>query len=110
MSGSSLRVTADTRVVWEGDLGPVALEFNGPVGLRSDNARVVFDFLVQQMSRLHSQIPMWCSGELSSGVPSRAYIRKLRAGAHRPTRSLQLRAIPVAQIRARLIRALAKIQ
>jgi hypothetical protein len=31
-------------VVWEGDLGPVALEFDGPVGLRSDNARVVFDF------------------------------------------------------------------
>lgn len=26
------------------DLGPVALEFNGPVGLRSDNAHVIFDF------------------------------------------------------------------
>ena len=45
MTGSNLTVTADGKVVWEGDLGPVALEFDGPVGLRSDNAHVVFDFL-----------------------------------------------------------------
>lgn len=44
MHGSSLSVTADSRVVWQGDLGRVALEFDGPVGLRSDNAHVVFDF------------------------------------------------------------------
>jgi hypothetical protein len=46
MSGSDLTVTADNKLVWWGDLGPVALAFSGPVGLRSDNARVVFDFLV----------------------------------------------------------------
>jgi hypothetical protein len=46
MSGSNLTVKADNVVVWEGDLGPVSLEFDGPVGLRSDNAHVVFDFLV----------------------------------------------------------------
>jgi hypothetical protein len=44
MQGSNLSVMADERVVWQGDLGPVAMEFNGPVGLRSDNARVIFDF------------------------------------------------------------------
>lgn len=44
MKGSNLSVTADSRVVWQGDLGRVALEFDGPVGLRSDNAHVVFDF------------------------------------------------------------------
>jgi len=48
MHGSNLIVKADNRVVWEGDLGPVALRFNGPVGLRSDNAHVVFDFLVSR--------------------------------------------------------------
>lgn len=48
MSGSNLTVIADGKIVWEGDLGPVALEFNGPVGLRSDNARVVFDLLVKR--------------------------------------------------------------
>ena len=46
MSGSNLTVTADAVVVWSGDLGPVALEFDGPVGMRSDNAHVVFDYLV----------------------------------------------------------------
>jgi hypothetical protein len=48
MSGSDLTVTADNKLVWWGDLGPVALAFSGPVGLRSDNARVVFDFLVSR--------------------------------------------------------------
>jgi hypothetical protein len=48
MQGSDLKVTADERVIWEGDLGPVALQFDGPVGLRSDNARVVFDFLAKK--------------------------------------------------------------
>jgi hypothetical protein len=48
MSGSNLTVMVDNSVAWEGDLGPVALEFHGPVGLRSDNAHVVFDFLVSR--------------------------------------------------------------
>jgi hypothetical protein len=48
MSGSNLTVKADNRVAWEGDLGPVAVEFDGPVGLRSDNAHVVFDFLANR--------------------------------------------------------------
>jgi hypothetical protein len=48
MSGSNLTVAADNRIVWEGDLGPVALEFDGPVGLRSDNAHVLFDFLASK--------------------------------------------------------------
>lgn len=46
MSGSDLSVTADNKLVWWGDLGPVALSLKGPVGLRSDNARLLFDFLV----------------------------------------------------------------
>jgi hypothetical protein len=46
MQRSNLTVMADEHVVWQGDLGPVAMEFNGPVGLRSDNARVIFDFAV----------------------------------------------------------------
>ena len=46
MSDSDLSVTADNKLVWWGDLGPVALTLRGPVGLRSDNARLLFDFLV----------------------------------------------------------------
>jgi hypothetical protein len=46
MSGSDLSVTADKKLVWWGDLGPSAITLRGPVGLRSDNARLLFDFLV----------------------------------------------------------------
>lgn len=46
LKGQDLTVKADGRIVWQGMLVPVVLEFQGPVGLRSDNAHVVFDFLV----------------------------------------------------------------
>lgn len=48
MSGSDLTVTADNKLIWWGDLGPVSLSLRGPVGLRSDNARLLFDFLVNR--------------------------------------------------------------
>jgi len=43
MDGSKLTVVADGKIVWQRDLGPVVLEFSGPVGLLSNNARVIFD-------------------------------------------------------------------
>src|SRR5580700_10547263 len=46
LQGQELTVKADGKIVWQGMLVPVVLEFQGPVGLRSDNAHVVFDFLV----------------------------------------------------------------
>jgi hypothetical protein len=41
LSGSWLRVYAEGSLVWEGDLGPEVLTFDGPTGFRSDNG--VFD-------------------------------------------------------------------
>jgi hypothetical protein len=46
LEGQELKVQADGKVAWGGTLVPVVLEFKGPVGIRSDNAQVVFDFLV----------------------------------------------------------------
>jgi len=46
MNGTNLDVKVDGRTVWHGDLGPEALQLDGPVGLRSDNAHVVFDYYV----------------------------------------------------------------
>jgi hypothetical protein len=43
--GQELAVKADGAVVWQGTLVPEVLSFTGPVGLRSDNAGVIFDFL-----------------------------------------------------------------
>ena len=36
----ALRVSLDGKAVWAGRLGPSALAFDGPVGLRSDNVRL----------------------------------------------------------------------
>jgi hypothetical protein len=46
LEGEELTVKADGSVVWQGMLVPVVLQFKGPVGIRSDNAHVLFDFLV----------------------------------------------------------------
>lgn len=40
LDGAELRVLIDGRPVWEGELGPEALAADGPVGIRSDNARL----------------------------------------------------------------------
>ena len=40
MNGAEMRVFADKSLVWEGSVGPDALAFDGPVGIRSDNARL----------------------------------------------------------------------
>lgn len=42
LEGERLEVLVDGRSVWKGDLGPESLTFDGPVGLRTDNARVSF--------------------------------------------------------------------
>src|SRR5271166_5820237 len=46
LEGQELTARADGQIVWQGTLVPVVLDFNGPVGLRSDNANVVFDYVV----------------------------------------------------------------
>jgi hypothetical protein len=43
MQGAEMRVFADKSLVWEGSVGPDALAFDGPVGVRSDNARLQID-------------------------------------------------------------------
>jgi len=44
LRGTTLTLTADSKVVWEGDVSDQALQFDGPVGLRTDNARFEFEF------------------------------------------------------------------
>jgi hypothetical protein len=40
MKLAALRVFVDNSLVWEGSVGPDAMVFDGPVGIRSDNARL----------------------------------------------------------------------
>jgi hypothetical protein len=47
MKKDDLAVMVDDRVVWEGPVGNQALRLEGPVGLRTDNSRVEFQFFVE---------------------------------------------------------------
>ncbi|MGA2427663.1 MAG: hypothetical protein ABSH13_04105 [Candidatus Acidiferrum sp.] len=44
MNGAETRVFADNVLVWEGSVGAEAVSFDGPVGMRSDNARLQIEF------------------------------------------------------------------
>jgi hypothetical protein len=46
IDNQDLQVRIDSGLMWEGRLPPAAMSFEGPVGLRSDNVRVIFDALV----------------------------------------------------------------
>jgi hypothetical protein len=48
MNGAEMKVFADNSLVWEGSVGQDALGFDGPVGIRSDNARLQIDLRAGQ--------------------------------------------------------------
>ena len=48
MNGDGLRVFVDNSVVWEGSVGVDAAALEGPVGIRSDNARLQLVLLAPQ--------------------------------------------------------------
>jgi hypothetical protein len=51
MNGAEMEVFADNSPVWEGSIGTDALSFDGPVGLRSDNARLLIDFATGPLTK-----------------------------------------------------------
>jgi hypothetical protein len=62
MNGAELGVFADDSRVWEGSVGADALGFEGPVGMRSDNARLEINLATGQPTH---QSPPGCRGQES---------------------------------------------
>ncbi len=60
LDGEELHVFVDSRGVWEGSLGPEAQNLNGPVGIRSDNARLAFDLKAGAMAGMHPDFNIAC--------------------------------------------------
>jgi hypothetical protein len=60
MKNSELRVFADGNEVWEGDVGTDAANFNGPIGIRSDNARLEFTLQAGQYEGVHPMFELAC--------------------------------------------------
>jgi hypothetical protein len=60
LNGEALRVFADGAVVWTGNLGAEARGLNGPVGIRSDNARLETDLRVAMPPGAHPDFVLPC--------------------------------------------------
>ena len=60
MHSSKLQVFVDNAVVWDGDVGSAALAFDGPSGVRSDNAEFAFDFFAAPAAGEPKTLP--CKG------------------------------------------------
>jgi hypothetical protein len=50
MKGAEMRVLIHDELAWEGDVGRDALDFDGPVGIRSDNAKLELELRSGQPS------------------------------------------------------------
>jgi hypothetical protein len=65
-SGSQLHVFADDKLVWEGDVGSDAAGLAGPVGIRSDNAKLEIELRAGGWKGAHPNFQLACrpdSGE-----------------------------------------------
>lgn len=60
MSGAELHVFVDSAEVWEGSVGPDAAGLEGPVGIRSDNARLELDLKVGEYVGVHPNYEIAC--------------------------------------------------
>ena len=60
MSGDELRVYADGTLVWEGHVGPLAMQLHGPAGIRSDNVNLEFELRAGQASENHPEYQLAC--------------------------------------------------
>jgi hypothetical protein len=60
MNGAEMKVFADNALVWEGSVGPEAGNLEGPVGMRSDNARLEVEFRAAQPLRAQSGNAQGC--------------------------------------------------
>jgi hypothetical protein len=60
MSNEELRVLVDNHEVWEGDVGSDAAKLDGPVGIRSDNARLEFELLTREPEGPHPDYVKTC--------------------------------------------------
>src|SRR5579864_437215 len=60
MNGAEMRVYADNNLVWEGNVGPEGGRLNGPVGIRSDNAKLELELRAGRGSGPHPDYQLSC--------------------------------------------------
>jgi hypothetical protein len=63
MNGDEMKVFVDNVLVWEGPVGAEALSFAGPVGMRSDNARLEVELRAPEAPARQGRPPACRTGE-----------------------------------------------
>jgi hypothetical protein len=63
MAGAELTVFVDDTQVWEGNVGAAATALSGPVGIRSDNARLELEVRARQSDGPHPNYVLRCKAE-----------------------------------------------
>lgn len=60
MNAAELAVFVDDTPVWQGNVGSEALALEGPVGIRSDNARLELDLRAREYDGVHPDYVLGC--------------------------------------------------
>jgi hypothetical protein len=63
MHATEMAVFVDDIPVWEGNVGSEALAFNGPVGIRSDNARLELELRAREYDGVHPDYVLGCKSD-----------------------------------------------
>jgi hypothetical protein len=66
LQGGELSATIDDRIVWQGALGSAAAGLQGPAGIRSDNAQLLFELAVNASTASSAAAPACKSGPQES--------------------------------------------
>jgi len=60
LNAAEMAVFVDNTLAWEGNVGPAVLSFNGPVGIRSDNARLELELRAREYEGIHPDYVLGC--------------------------------------------------
>jgi hypothetical protein len=63
LKAAQMAVFVDNTPVWEGNFGSEALSFNGPVGIRSDNARLELEVRAREDTGVHPDYVLSCRSD-----------------------------------------------
>jgi hypothetical protein len=63
MNAAEMAVFVDGTLVWEGNLGPETISSDGPVGIRSDNARLDLEVRARQSDGVHPDYVLGCKSD-----------------------------------------------
>ena len=62
LSDDALRAFVDERLIWQGELGPLASGLHGPAGVRTDNAHLNFQLAVDSAAAPSAPVPACRTG------------------------------------------------